>query len=146
MPALTFAKSPLGAIVDVSLLPSHRQSKVRPTLQGLQPESFRMLVDTGAENTAVDASKIAAWSLHRATFYTSQSMGSANVVDVYDLSLSIMGSNGQGLFWKLDPLRVSERRNSPFAGLPYAGVIGRDVLDKGLFVYDGYHAHCVLAF
>jgi hypothetical protein len=147
MPYMTFPKSPLGAIVDVSLLPSGRKTAVRSGPAASQSVTFRMLIDSGAEHTGVDASKIAPWGLNRATFYLSQGInGPVSTVDVYDLSLSIMGANGSGLFWTLDPLRVTERKDSPFRRLPYAGVIGRDVLDTGLFVYDGSHSHCVLAF
>jgi hypothetical protein len=148
MPYLTFPKSPLGAIVDVSLLPSSRKAAVRAGSPTLQAATFRMLIDSGADRTGVDASIIAPWGLRRSSFYLSGGIngGPPSQVDVYDLSLSIMGMGGAGLFYKFDPQPIGERKGSPFNGLPFDGVIGRDVLDKGLFVYDGYHSHCVLAF
>lgn len=149
MPAIAFPKSALGAIVDVVLLPSsrHRLSPV-----GLQhppaPIQLKMLLDTGAENTSVDSKQIdAAWNLTPRKFYLSQSMGSLNKVAQFDLDLVILhGQQGPGPFWSHDPLLIACRTNDPFNGLPYNGVIGRDVLDRGLLFYDGINGRCTLGY
>jgi hypothetical protein len=144
MPILTFAKSALGAVVDVRLLPSHAQLTAQAGVVAT-PADFKMLIDSGAEHTAVDESKIVPWNLYPATFYLSQTLGSRNTVQVYELAITILGQNGH-FAWAIDALRVTARTNSPFTGLPYEGVIGRDVLDRGLFVYDGISSRCTIAY
>lgn len=74
-------------------------------------------------------------------------MGSLNRVPMFDLELKIMsGPNATVPFWVHDPLLIASRSNNPFGDLPYDGVIGRDVLDRGVLIYDGINAHCTLAY
>ena len=131
--------------MDVKLQPSAAQRRAIPSAAGWGLVAFKMLIDTGADHTAVDVAKIAPWNLYPATFYLSQSMGSLNTVQVFELAISIFGSTGQ-LEWNIDPLLVTARTGSPFDGLPYHGVIGRDVLDQGLLVYNGASSHCTLGY
>ena len=149
MPLTAFPKSALGAIVDVTLLPSSRQ-RLSPAGLRHPPVAIhlKMLIDTGADNTAVDSKQIdAAWKLTPRTYYLSQSMGSQNRVSMFDLDLAILDGQGTGsTFWRHDPLLIACRSNDPFAGLPFNGVIGRDVLDLGLLIYDGANSRCTLGY
>jgi len=149
MPAIAFPKSALGAIVNVALLPDSRHRLAVQSLLNPPAEvHLRMLLDTGADNTCIDGQHIdAAWKVVPHAFYLSQSMGSLNRVPVFHLELKIMsGPNATVPFWVHDPLRITCRGNNPFVGLPYAGVIGRDVLDRGLLIYDGINGHCTLVY
>lgn len=147
MPVLRFSKSALGAVVDVGLLPATRQLNSKPAWP-IPPSSvpLKMLIDTGADYTAVDVRKIARWGLTPSTWYPSQTMGGTSNVDVYDLHLTILDGPGGQSFWDIDQLPVSARLNSPFHGMPYAGVIGRDVLDRGTFFYGGSVGRCRLRY
>ena len=76
MPVLRFAKSSLGAIVDVSLQPSSRlraaYGNARSAPNAL---SLKMLIDTGAESSAVDLDLVSPWNLQPASFVVLQSSG-----------------------------------------------------------------------
>ena len=116
-----------------------------PGQWSLPPSAFKMLIDTGADHTSVDASVIAPWGLHAGTAFKSQTMGGIVAARAYDVALSIRDSKGN-LVIQFDPLPVVARRNSPFDGLPFLGLLGRDVLDRGVFFYNGKGTYCTLAF
>lgn len=144
MPVLTFAKSALGAIVDVSLSPSTRLQKVHAG-NAWPPVTLHMLIDTGAEATAVDHDLIASWQLQPHSFVLLQSSGGINRTPKLDLALTILSPSGAS--WHVhDGLLVTAHRTRPYAGLPYGGVLGRDVLDRGRFTYDGRAHRCELEF
>lgn len=149
MPATAFPKSALGAIVNVALLPSSHFRLATPGLLHPPAEArIRMLLDTGADSTSIDCRHIdAAWNVVPQTFHLSQSTGGRNRVPVFYLELKIMsGPSGTVPFWIHDPIEVATHSNNPFDGLPYGGVIGRDVLDRGVLIYDGINGHCTLAY
>jgi len=72
--------------------------------------------------------------------------GGTTNVDVYDLGLTILDGPGGKAFWQIGQLQVSARVNSPFRGMPFKGVIGRDVLDKAMFFYGGSAGRCRLRY
>jgi hypothetical protein len=104
-----------------------------------------MLVDTGAEHSAVDESKVAGWSLYPSTFSLSQTLNGLSKVRIFESAITIFEPYGQ-FSWEVDGLLVSARPGSPFSGLPYEGLIGRDLLDRGFFVYGGASHRCAIAY
>jgi hypothetical protein len=60
----------------------------------------------------------------------------------YDLLIFIPG-NGQSPGWYLEAVPVTA---SSFAGQAIDGLIGRDIIDRGLLVYNGQIGHFTLAY
>ena len=97
MPILTFPKSTLGGVIDVTLRPSFARS-----------------------------------------------FGSSTPIVVYDLNIRLSGKSGQAP-WEIEPLLVDARAKA-FASEPYDGLVGRDVLDRAMLIYNGHMHECTLAY
>ena len=148
MPLLAFSKSTFGAVVDVRLMPSVAQLRMLGNRAAkVNANSFKMLLDTGAEHSAVDETMVSAsWGLYPTTFAISQTLNGRRAhVPIYELAVTIFDPNGN-FAWEVDALQVSARAGSPFDETPYHGVIGRDFLDRGLLVYGGATSKCTIAY
>lgn len=148
MPVLTFTKSAAhGPLVKVTLQPSLAGAKTlsRLNLPTVTPITVDMLLDTGADSTFVDEDLISPWNLPYANYGTARSINGAARVMVYELSLHVHGSKGQ-LPWHSPAVMVHAMGNQPFAGQPYVGLVGRDMLDRTVFIYNGPCSECTLAY
>lgn len=138
MPVLTFTRSAAyGAIIDAALTPSAAERAAIPTLNATVGElQLKMLVDTGADNTTLDEQRIAPWGLTAKSFFFTRTIAGQRPVWLFELSLLLRDGNGQSLPI-FEPLLVRTRERAVFDGLPYSGLIGRDVLDRCVLHYDG---------
>ncbi|UXH78360.1 retroviral-like aspartic protease family protein [Roseateles amylovorans] len=147
MPVLTFSKSQLGPIVDVLIAPGREAAQRLPATGGTAPplpQPIKMLVDTGAETSALDEALIEPWGIPYVRAGWARTMNGTKPVRMYELALSIRGQAGQPS-WNVDSLVVTARQE-PFVGAPYAGLIGRDLLDRAVFLFNGPGHQCTLAF
>lgn len=109
------------------------------------PVNAVFLVDTGASCTVVDAQIIAPLGLNPTGVmmaHTPSTAGNAVPMQQYDLMIYIPGSM-INVGWSIDSLQVSA---SSFSGQSIDGLIGRDIIDRGLLVYNGQAGHFTLAY
>lgn len=146
MPVLTFPKSSLGAIVDATLAPSDGALQLLSQAGRLQPAptQIKLLIDTGGESTAIDETLIDPWGLPYVSAGFVETMAGSKPVRYYDLSLRFTAADGREV-WTFEPIVIMARR-SPFQGMPYSGLIGRDILDRVVFTYDGRAHRCSIDF
>lgn len=145
MLSLVFPKSQLGPIIDTTVAPSPAGANHLKTA-GLQlplPRQLKMLVDSGAETTVIDEDIATSFSLPYVGAAWARTMNGVRPARKYELTLTLFGSNS--VSWTSPPVHVMARRDA-FVGAPYAGLIGRDVLDLGLFILNGPAHHCTLSF
>jgi hypothetical protein len=146
MPELKFPRSTLGPIVHVTISPSTRSTT--PTSQISSASSYSqsvpMLVDTGAERTLIDEALIDVWGLVYVSASWVTTINGTKPVRSFEISLSL-GASAPASQLCLDPLIVMARR-SPFQGMPFRGLLGRDVLSRCVFVYNGPNHECSLSY
>jgi len=146
MPVLTFSKSQLGPILEVSVWPgTEAANQLRHAGKDVpQPSQLMMLVDSGSEGSVIDESLIRPWNTPYVSSAWAATIAGRKPVQQYEVALSIRGQPGQPA-WNIPSLLVSARQ-SPFTGMPYLGLIGRDILDRAVFVFNGPAHHCTLAY
>jgi|SRR5205814_2217064 len=149
MPNLTFQGSPDGPLVDVRISPSSQYQRLAQFHNRALPPSIQatFLLDTGASHCMVDADVIAPLGLQpRATSAIRTATGGRSAAQ-YDLSLLIHDAavHNRGQAWQIDAVPVTGVGQKPFGGAPYVGVIGRDVLDRGLLIYNGLAQQIILS-
>ncbi|HKR24886.1 MAG TPA: hypothetical protein VJS15_06470, partial [Allosphingosinicella sp.] len=121
----------------------------RNVLQGLnrvvpQPLSIELQVDTGCAQTMIDSQVAAALALPVRGWQTILTPSSGpNGVNVprYDVSIVIPGNRNQRL--TLSAWRVT---TADFSAQGIAGLLGRDILERGRLFYSGIDAECFLSF
>lgn len=109
-----------------------------------KPVSGTFLVDTGASHTVADTRLISQLGLNptgTVMIHTPSTGAQAVPMYQYDLMLFVPGHQQGG--WLIDALAVTE---SSFAGQQIDGLIGRDVIDRGLLVYNGQAGHFTLCY
>jgi hypothetical protein len=109
------------------------------------PTSGIFLVDTGASTTVVDKSLIAPLGLAptgAAMCHTPSTGQSAIRFDQYDVMLMVPG-NAPGQVWLVEALPVME---CDLSAQGILGLIGRDMLNKSLLVYNGPANEFTLAY
>lgn len=145
MPTLTFTKSQLGPIVDVTVKPSPAGfAQLKKAGFGIpQPINLKMLVDTGSDTCALEEEIATSFHLPYVSAAFAMSFGKSTPIRRYEFSLTLTGANGES--WESPPLIVAAR-TSPFTDWPYRGLIGRDVLDQCVFTCDGPRSLCRLEF
>lgn len=147
MPSITVGNTQSGPTLNVLIGPSNqlRQVLIDAGAPVPEPVSGIFLVDTGASNTVIDASLIQSLGLNptgTVMCHTPSTAGTAVPMYQYDLMIYVPGAvNGQG--WLIDSIPVMA---SSFAGQTIAGLIGRDIIDRGLLVYNGHAGHFTLAY
>jgi hypothetical protein len=94
-----------------------------------------MLIDTGASHTFVDESALAPLGLdpHDSVPYQSASPTASDRCNVYDIALTI-GSAAERNQFTLDPLRIHA---TPYLHQRHQGLLGRDVLSRVQFAWNG---------
>ena len=146
MPSVTVSNGPTGPTLHVLIGPSAQlqQAFADAGMQAPAPVSGVFLVDTGASHTVVDADVIAPLGLHATgafMVHTPSTAGTAVALPQYDLMLYVPVAEGS-LGWLIDSLPVTA---SSFKGQHIDGLIGRDIIDRGLLVYNGSSGHFTLA-
>ncbi|MES2889737.1 MAG: retroviral-like aspartic protease family protein [Pseudomonadota bacterium] len=124
------------------MLPSTDQSftLARDGKQPAHSVTLKMLIDTGADHTSVVEDEIVRFGLLPRSFVQTRSVGGVTQHRVYELSVRL------GEIQAFDPIMITARSKTLFQGTPYQGLLGRDVLDRGLFIYNGASSQCTLAF
>jgi hypothetical protein len=150
MPTLTLPIEPhQGAIVSVSFSVSgaHRAALQRDGKPAPSPVIARCLIDTGARGTCVDRTVVQGLGISPSgkVFVHTSSTGSTPVkCNQFAVAAGVIMDNDhlhfpvKGIIIPVTEMDLS-RQN-------IQGLLGRDVLDQGIFIYDGSHRTLTLAF
>lgn len=147
MPSITIGNSQTGPTLNVLIGPSiHLQQALQAAGVAVPPAvNGLFLIDTGASHTVVDAALIIPLGLNptgAVMIHTPSTAGTAVSMPQYDLMIYVPGAtNAQG--WLIESIPVTA---SSFAGQTIDGLIGRDIIDRGLLVYNGHAGHFTLAY
>lgn len=143
---LTFPKSTLGAVIDVVATPTPEGLVELDRLgrTSLRSASFKMLLDTGADRSALLEDVVTSFGLAYTGVSWTQTMNKTAPVYRYAVVLKLYDP-ARTASWTSSAMQVNARRDA-FQGVPYSGVIGRDILDQALLVYNGPGHECALAF
>lgn len=148
MPHLTQQLSSGGAMIDVWIGVSIPKGNVLKAMGQTSPvpKQVRALIDTGASCTAVDPSIIQSLGLTPTgtTYIQTPSTGSTpHISNQYDVLLGVVYPHAptSRLIFEALPVVESHLLNQGFHVL-----LGRDVLSKCLFVYNGQQDFFSLAF
>jgi len=146
MPSLTLPLNPHGPIVIVGLMVSTPRRKALVAAgKPLPPTVFlSLLVDTGASGTCIDQSHFPKLGILPSGFvmvHTPTTAGTAVRRNQYDVDIGIILGNGS--FHLVDTLPVVE---SSVACQGIDGLLGRDVLSQGIFIYNGAAKTYTLSF
>lgn len=147
MPHLTHQISTSGPILDVVIACSTPREKAleKAKLPIPEPKIIRLLIDTGASCTCIDPAILAALGLTPTgaiPMHTPTTAGNPQTMPQYDVKLALLPPAG-------GPLRIFSAIavcGTSMADQPFDGLLGRDVLSKCLFVYDGTDGRFSLAF
>jgi hypothetical protein len=126
-----------GLLIDVRVgISAPRQAWLwKKGLQHPPPVRAEFVIDTGADRTMVNDRILLNLGLQpteSTRVLTSSSAGKPETCDVYDISLEMRGKGNAA--WRSSSLAVLGRH------LPndsIEGMIGRDILDRMVLVYDG---------
>ena len=138
MPQMTASLQHAGALVNVLVGLGHQDVRMlRRALRPIpQPVAIEAILDTGAEATCLDASIIRTLSLP-VDFPTLANMPSGPgliFASQYRASVTIQHPSDPGISFTTADLVICEL---PLGALGYNAVIGRDILDRLRFTYDG---------
>lgn len=145
MPHLTVQLSARGPLLDVMVGVSgpRREALTKAGLAIPNEIQIRGLIDTGASSTALDQAVIAALGLvptGTIPIHTPSTQGTAHVCNQYDVRITLVHPK---LSLHIPALPVID------AGLATQGIqalIGRDVLERCLFIYNGQDNYFSLSF
>lgn len=149
MPHFTLTISPQGPLLNATVGVSQaRQKALFEASQPIpNPVSIQAIIDTGATLTCLDLSVLQTLGLSptgTAEINTPSTGISPAVVDQYDVSLLIPGAQGEiPLLIEVLPVVCVEGLR---ASQNFHGLIGRDILSKCLFTYNGTMGTFTLAF
>ena len=146
MPILRFPKSTLGPIIEaiVAPTPGWLTELDKAGLQHPSPASLKMLIDTGADESALDEDLLSGMGLAYAGGGWVGTLSGTKPVRKYEVSLTLYGAQ-KVEHWTRSPLVVVARQQ-PFQGRPFHGLIGRDILDQAILTCDGPGHRCSLEF
>ena len=149
MPILRQPLEPEGAVIAIIVGLSNATVRgLRSQHQPIpQPFECRALLDCGADTTCVDSRLIEAMNIPHSgfTFANVPSLQEGTTLEtMHDLSLTILHpSQDPRDFLLLRNWRVMEL---PSGSLDYQVLIGRDILAKTQFVFDGINQHFSLRY
>lgn len=134
---------PVGALVEVhfGLSAGFTQQLLLRGLAVPPPIAVTALLDTGADTTTVELAVLnpfAAVGLtpSRFLYQNAPGLGGLTTVPEYEVSLTLGRQPGQPRSgWTVRKIPVLER--SFGAGVAFRSILGRDVLDRLAFLYDG---------
>jgi predicted aspartyl protease len=147
MPILTLPLEIGGAIIDVGFAVSGpRQEAMRKAgLKVPPPVLARALVDTGASCTCLDPAVIGKLGLvpsGTASIHTPSTGCKSYICNQFDVAVGIvMDAKQVHLSSLIIPVIESDLNAQGFQAL-----LGRDVLDQGILIYDGHRRLLTLAF
>lgn len=133
------------SIIDLFVVPDHLEfASMRAVGEIPEPRPVRLLVDTGASMT-----KIAEWVLHALGLlpvstvveHAAFSPGRPVEREVDSVQLFMAGAANGVLAWDL---QVTSSAGLEALGVD--GLLGRDILDQCLLIYNGPESHFSLAF
>lgn len=110
-----------------------------------QPVVVRALVDTGASCTCLDPTVIAKLGLTPSgtvLMHTPSTLGTAVRCNQFDVAIGVFMDSGEVHV----PSMIIPVIESTLACQGIQALIGRDVLEKGILIYDGRHKPMTLAF
>lgn len=148
MPSITLGVSQAGPTVNILLGPSTLLADAMRAA-GLVPPANVMalfLVDTVASHTVVDANVIRPLGLNptgTVMCHTPSTAGTAVPMYQYDLMIYVPSQGERTLGWYIDSIPVTA---SSFDGQSISGLIGRDILDRGLLIYNGAAGQFTLSY
>jgi hypothetical protein len=144
MPILRFPKSTLGPIIEAVAAPTPEWlvelNKIRR--QHPSPASFKMLIDTGADESALDEDLLTGMGLVYTSSGWVRTLNGTKPVRRYDVTLTLYDAQKRES-WTTSSLVVVARQQ-PFEGRPFHGLIGRDILDQAVLTCDGPGHRCSL--
>ena len=138
MPSFTFPLAADGPLLEitVSVSRSRRYVLTRFGLPVPQPVKVRALIDTGATFSCLDDSVFSRLDLSSkgtVPILAPTTGAIYQLMNRYDVDLELLATPTQRLFL-LEDFPVLE---APLAAQGIEGLIGRDVLSRCVFVYDG---------
>lgn len=147
MPNITLGNTANGPLISVILLPSApRQQALKAA--GVAVPAFTtgtFLIDTGASATVVDSSLITPLGLAAtgaAMCHTPSTGQQAISFNQYDVMLVIPGPTSDPA-WIIEALPIME---CDLSAQGIQGLIGRDVLDRAILIYNGTAKHFSIAY
>jgi predicted aspartyl protease len=147
MPILTLPLESGGAIIDaVFAVSGPRQEAMKKAgLEIPSPVLVRALVDTGASCTCLDPQVVKKLGLTPsgiALLHTPSTGSEPHTCNQFDVAVAVvMDAKQLHLSSLIIPVIESDLSAHGFQAL-----LGRDVLDQGIFIYDGHHRFLTLAF
>lgn len=138
MPQLVLTAQSNGLLVDVNvgLSAARRAEMYKRGLPCPPAVQTTLIIDTGADSTMIDEGLMRSLQLSptsQTRVLTSQSRGVPEPCDVYDVELEILNRTGNPS-WRIQPLAVLVR---PLHNQSTGGMLGRDVLYRGILHFDG---------
>jgi predicted aspartyl protease len=150
MPTLTLpTEAQHGAVVSASFMVTapHRDALRRAGKQVPEPMVVRCLIDTGARGTCLDRSVIQSLGIPPSgtVLVHTSSTGPIPVrCNQFAVAVGIVMDNDRVHYPVKGGIVLVTEMDLSHHNIQ--GLIGRDVLDQGIFVYDGVHRTLTLAF
>lgn len=137
MPSINIPITPTGPLLQLLIGVSVPRSKALQAAGQPVPANVQgtFLIDTGASSTCVDPGLVASLSLaptSAAMVQTPTTNGTPIACNQYDVMIYISAGAGQGLM--IEALPILE---TPLKAQGIDGLVGRDILDNRLFIYNG---------
>lgn len=147
MPSITVSFTTGGPLVNaiVAVSQPRQQALIAAAVPVPAPTNGVFLVDTGASNTVIDPALIGPLGLSPTgtiMCHTPSTRGTAVAFNQYDVLLYIPGPTG-GPGWLIPALPIME---SPLSSQGIMGLIGRDILDRAMLIYNGPAGHFSIAY
>jgi hypothetical protein len=146
--SLTFTLSNVdGPVVTVQIGPDLilRDAYSQANRSSPSAAPAKLLVDTGADRTSIHRSVFAGWIITGSRLVQVIVNGAIVDRECFDVALSILDKAGRPIV-HIDPLEITITDSAFFAKAGFKGLLGRDVLNLGTFLYDAPHGQCVLTF
>lgn len=145
MPSITIPIGPHGPIIEfmVGLSLPRSMALKEAGLDAPNPISLRGLIDTGASVTCIDPEALLPLSLvptGTMPIVTPSTGNTPHLCNQYDVGIMIYHPEKQIFVFNMP---IIESRLRSFG---YDALVGRDVLEKCLLVYNGADATCTLSF
>ena len=138
MARLTTPITRRGAFVDLSIgISLERENALRKRNRAIPPRIIgKALIDTGASRTSIDAEVLKALQLAptgAGLVHTGSTAGKAHPCNLFDVSLIIPSSERDFVRSTVVVMEINLSRQ----GQSFSALVGRDILDSCVLVYDG---------